>query len=307
MSRKTVLTGLFFVFLSGFVLTWIYIYWTFSSNEQVSYLHDWQPCHVLITLKIWNQVGFFSTGGVPIYTFSGSENAFVLMGNLGAISDSVGNFYYISYPPLGFWFPYFVFSLLDLPYNIGTLSLFNQIFCLINAIIVYQIFVVLALPTKPKLVPAGLALVYFTFPVNFFFQGRFYFVDSLATTWFLATILCLSLYQTTKLHKYLGIACLFMGFASATEWIGFLLPSLLIPIVWHHKENLRYHLIYFVITILVSITVLGLFLWLYSKPAGWEELVTALLNRYQVRSGISAAIGENQMSITDWRSWLQIA
>ena len=258
-------------------------------NRPLSTNYEWVTAHTLVTLKIWKEEGIWQHRFTPIYTYSNPNDHYIKC-PISGISDSKGNYYYISYPPFSFIFAFLFLNYTNSnlsPLPLQILNLAIHFFC---SLLVYLIVCFTTHRITSRTNPAALLgyCIYLFSPLGLWNHSNVYFADILVQLFFLLSIL-LALYYfknkgTVKLHFFILVhLSLFM--MMYTEWIGFLfsLTFLLMPLFFKFPRTiLRRHIIS---TLSTSSLVVLLIIIQYSSISNIPDFIETLTSRYHERSG----------------------
>ena len=252
-------------------------------DRPLSSNYEWVTAHTLVTLNIWDEEGIINHSFNPIYTFS-NPNDHHIKCPISGVSTESGDYYYVSYPPFAFIFPFLVFKTLNLSFTPLALQVFNIFLHFVCAGVLYLLLTSLISTKKSKTNYAAIlgTSIYVLCPINLWNHSNVYFADILVQLFFLLTLYFTNRYLTNKKTQKTTIPflCLSLFLMIYTEWLG-LLMALCLGLFSLLKK--RFHLFLWVtLTSLLSIT---LILVQYSSIAGLETYLDTLLNRYTERSG----------------------
>ncbi|PCH67040.1 MAG: hypothetical protein COC01_06690, partial [Bacteroidetes bacterium] len=257
-----------------------------SLDRPLALHHEWGTAHILITLQIWEEYGISTYNYNPVFTFENAGDKYPT--DLGRIGDEDGNYYYTSYPPFTFYFPFLVFKLLGIYPDVLPIQILHLVLHFISAILIY--FIVCNICSKPignKLFfPALLSsCLYIFLPNNLWYLCNVFSVEIFSQTLFLVALFATSYvlkdtYPNRKRNLILLITVFLLAF---TEYIGFLflIPLLFIIYRSQTKDSTR----------LISGLIIGGFsaflfcIFIYSNICGVQCLVDNLIDRYHFRSG----------------------
>ena len=265
--------------------------------------HEWITAHALLTAEIWDQNGGPSAYGFnPVYTYKGEGNSRNRM--LGGITDSIGDTYYVSYPPFAYIYLYYSSQL------VGGPSLFSARFSalslhIITAWLIYFLIGSIRPPTEKKrfnfagIIAAGL---YIFAQGNLWFHGNLFFSDMVVQPLFIGGLLSAvhyfkGNYKNEKLILF-GLFLLFF-ISTYTEWLGLFSAFftgvffLIMAIVKKRKQLLKP---FFVIGI-GSALALGLTISQYSSIDGWDAYKATSEKKYAERSGHNS-VNPNDVKFT---------
>ncbi len=251
--------------------------------------HGWVTAHTLLTLQTWNEGGIFNFHAAPVYTPQNEGDKFVP--SLAGITDAKGDSYYVSYPSLGFYAPYFFMKLFFLQPTILSLIIFNLLLHFLSAFFIYKIVKrLLKNNSSLEFAPIIAFIIYLFTPATLWFQSNVYFVDMLEQFLWIA-----SFYVTLKLiddesRKNILLFTVLLFACCYTEWMGLFYAFM--AFIYFGIKSIRKKQIPIISLICVAVVFLsiGLFVWQYSQISGLNSLTESLTNKYKTRSGF---YGEN--------------
>jgi len=293
----------------GFIIISFFIISVFvrvpNINRPLSYHHEWLTSTVLRTQQIWYEKSDLTHRFFPIMTYDKKSDRNI--NNQARIKDAEGNFYYTSYPPFAYIFPYLIFQLFNIYPDVLPIQIFNII---IHFICSFFIFLIISLLTNKYYInkvniPAlfGFAIYLFS-PAPLWFHSNVYMSDMLVQPFFI-----IGIYMFLKIIKNEGklIYCVLLGiinfFMIYTEWLGvFFAFAVFIFALFNMKEkSMRTVIIYITIS---SVASLSLTIWHYSQISGLDALIKSSMEKYLYRSGFSqySAIGLHYGNLTSWKN-----
>lgn len=258
-------------------------------NNHLSMHHGWVTAHTLLTLQTWSEGGIFNFHATAVYTPQNEGDKFVPA--LAGITDAKGDSYYVSYPSLGFYVPYFFMKIFFLQPTILSLIIFNLLLHFLSAFFIYKIVKrLLKNNSTSEFAPIIAFIIYLFTPATLWFQSNVYFVDMLEQVlWILTFYVTLKLMDeenkpTIFLFTLLLFACCF------TEWIGLFYAFM--AFIYFGIKSMQKKQIPIVSLICVGVVMMSiaLFVWQYSQISGFHSLIESLTNKYKTRSGF---YGEN--------------
>ena len=260
-------------------------------NSPVGGSHVWLSAHVVLTSLIWDSSGIDSHNFSPVYTFPGIENE-NMRSLASGISDTEGNYYYVSYPPFSFLLAYIFFKVFFLTPSLISLQLLNIFLQGVTAYLMYLTICELYHRNRNSFFPPGtLASVFYIFSTqSMWCHVYMYFADTLIQLlWSACILVSFIIFQREGVHKrplLLIFGCI--NFLSVyTEWLGLFFSVLLFCYSTYKGFRNR---IYFRVALIVALsTALAIFLtlWQYSSIDGFQTLISASTDKYLDRSGIS--------------------
>ncbi|KKS98617.1 MAG: hypothetical protein UV73_C0001G0138 [Candidatus Gottesmanbacteria bacterium GW2011_GWA2_43_14] len=276
----------FLVFILFFLLS---LSFRFENLKRDLDFNGYITAHTLLTLKIWEKVGIKQYNFSPVYTFPNENDRHI--SNLGGIKDIYGNYYYISYPPFAFIFPYFVFQIFKVPSGVLSLYILNLLIHLVASYFVYLTLSVL-FPVKEGKLPGKFAfigfIVYLFISGNLWFHQNLYFVDIFVQVFFvISTYLVMNILfnEKSRTNMYFSLFFIVSFFMAYSEWIGLLFSLSLILIAIFKRKDTIYQKIA-VVSGSASFMAVFLTLLQYSRIAGAGEMFSGMWQKYQDRSGL---------------------
>ena len=277
MGSRTNLLLIFLIFTLSIFIRLPNIDRPLSSN------YEWVTAHTLVTLSIWEKEGITNHNFNPIYTFPNANDHYVKC-PISGVSNSLGDYYYVSYPPFSFIFPHLFFDLFRISPSTLSLQIFNITLHLLCSILLFIIISQVASLEKSKVnYPALLgSAIYILSPLNLWNHANVYFADILVQLFFLLTLLfSLRFHKANnpRLNDYLFLL-LSVFFMMYTEWLGYLMALCLIAYALFNKRFFLFTWLTF-----TSLCVIIITLFQYSSISGIDDYLQTLLNRYSERSG----------------------
>lgn len=272
---------LLFLFLVSIGVRWTTIHRSLDYNSYVT-------AHALLTVRIWQYDSPAIMHFNPVYTLPGEANRGI--NNLGGIHDREGRYYYVSYPPFAFIFPFAIFHIGKIPADVLSLHWFNIILHGFSALGIYMVIAQLYGKKKGKCLPAlAGSMLYLLAPANLWFHSAIYFVDVAAQPFFIFGIFLFyrSVYTKT-LTPVLGLLLFLDIFIMTyTEWIGvlFVLVGVLYLLIFT-KQWKRTVILVSLLSSAASLA-LCLTIWQYTQIAGFPALGQELLAKFAFRNGFS--------------------
>ena len=192
------------------------------------------PAHVLVTMKAFDESPINTHYFLPIFTLGNEHNKWI--DNLPSASkpDEDGNYFYTSFPPLGFIAPYLFSKVFFLPIDVITLRLFNLLLSLMVAILVF-VLVKKLIPIDNRLhsvVPLLSCGAYLFMAESLWSHGNAYWAHSLLQPlWLLSIYFFLRILEGEKSTRNLfgfGIVIFLMCY---TEWTSYIIAILYIVVL----------------------------------------------------------------------------
>ncbi len=258
-------------------------------NNHLSMHHGWVTAHTLLTLQTWNDGGIFNYHAAPVYTPQNEGDKFIPA--LAGITDVKGDSYYVSYPPLGFYVPYFFIKLFFLQPTILSLIIFNLLLHFLSAFFIYKIVKrLLKNISSSEFAPIIAFVIYLFTPATLWFQCNVYFVDMLEQFLWIATF-----YVSLKLidvenKKNIFLFTVLLFACCYTEWMGLFYAFMAFTYFGIKSICKKQIPVISLICVGVVLMSIGLFVLQYSQISGFHSLIESLTSKYKTRSGF---YGEN--------------
>lgn len=263
--------------------------------------------HTLITLNIWQEKSPAAYHFSPIYTFDYEANRHIKSLTSG-MPDKQGNYYYVSYPPFAFIFPFYVFKALFITPSVFALRMLNLLLHLVCAFGLYR----LVLAIYEKHVDEGISLtaltasaVYLFSPGTLWYHSNVYFVDILVQPlWILCILIAFKTLQENSSRNprsliWLGAITFFTVY---TEWLGLLFAFILSLIALSRVRSDRFYLSIFLMVAGSSMIAIALTLLQYASINDLNIFLESSTSRYIERSGYNGRLGW----FFEWRGHLMI-
>ena len=260
-------------------------------NRPLSKHHEFVTAHVLRIMKIWNQQGASHFHFNPVMSYDGAANKFI-NNQTTENFDTAGNAYYLSYPPLSFIAPYFLFGGWIQTPTALSLLLFNLLLHLIECLLLYQICLLLCRscsPDQQHKIGVIAVLVHLFSPCLLWFHGNVYCMDMPALTlWLLCVWLWLKNSEaiiSNQNNRGVLLTALFICsfLLSYTEYLGVAFAFTVFAYSLFNRK-------YFLPAIRVcagTVCALLLMVYQYSLIGGMDKLMSFVQSRYAERSGYS--------------------
>lgn len=258
-------------------------------DRPLSKHHEFCTAVTLRVLEIWGKNGAATYGFNPVMTYPGQANSHINnhASGSGEMLDDKGNYYYVSHPPLAYYLPYFVMSVLQVGPTVLSLQVFHLTIHLISVLLVFFLARHLIAEGRDwSVIPLVVAALYLFSPVTLWFQGNVYMADMLVQVFFLASLLVmLILWQRKKRSVILQLTlCVFVFAMCYTHWLGyFFIATLLLGLSW---KSFRQFLARQVLmpAILGGVLAFVLMVVQYSQINGLSAYIAELLHRFTIRS-----------------------
>lgn len=270
-------------------------------NRPLSKHHEFCTAIALQVMTAWDEEGIANFNYNPAMNFKNPNDKFInnWASSTGEIMDEKGNYYYLSHPPLAYYFPYAVFQVLQIKPGVLALQIFNLIIHFFCGIMIF------AIVGKLTGVSSGFRLAFWAYGIYLFsaatlwFQGNVYMSDTLVIFFFILSIfLFLRWYSTRKIQILL--LYLFSVFLMVyTSWLGvfYAIGFSLFWILKHRIENKI--LAVALLTWSFTFFALALMIWQYSLIDGFDAYLGHLSNRYQERGSLNSGDGFLMNKLTE--------
>ena len=210
----------------------------------------------------------------------------------GTMVDDEGNYYYVSHPPLAYYFPYAVFKLLHIRPAVLPLQVFNMLFHLIAALFVYFTVCLLSFNRARSYLhfPSLVAYtIYLFLPATLWFQGNVYMSDMAVHLPFVIGVyitLKMIIRQKFYVPKYIFWYALNLFIMLYTSWLGlFFVFGVVVYSLLHVRDTRGFRVLIWVSVLLAFFTI-RLIIYQYSQINGIEAYIHELFNRYLLRGSV---------------------
>ncbi|TKH46155.1 hypothetical protein C1I60_03235 [Paenibacillus terrae] len=264
--------------------------------------------HVLLTIDALKENSIKDHLFLPIVSLGPVEDKYISWG--ATVSDKKGNYFYTSFPQLGFSIPYLFFSLLGLNTTIINLMYFNLIIHFICSIFVAILCFLLIskITNNKKLCLYGVIIAVTVYIFNLeslFSHGVIYWSQSLFQVFWISQLIVFNYLLKLKNgnNVYMYLLFFFLSFcAPATEWTGYLSNFIFLICLFFlgikSKNNLT------LLSIIISSTLLAVasFLIPFWIAIGPKALINTLESRFFARN-IANSIGWRYLFEGYWESF----
>lgn len=277
--------------LGHVILLFVFVISIFIRNdyrEQPLGDQEWITAHALITTQIWaDHGGPLAYNFNPVYTKPGKGNNY--RDYLGGVFAENGDVYYVSYPPLSFYFLYYGNKFLG-GQTIQNTRTIGLILHLVSALLLlYLIQLVQNNKNENHFNFGGIitACLYLLMDGFMWIHGHLFFVDIMVIPLFLLTLIFAVRFWKNLDNWNLFFLCLFIFLASYTEWLGVFSGFILgiTSAFIAYKEKKKRYLFAFIGAGLSTALAIGLTLIQYSSIAGWKEFFEQSRRKFIERSG----------------------
>jgi len=239
----------------------------------------------LQTVEIWREHGLFASRFTPMWTYKNEGDKFFAY--YKRLEDKSGNNYYVSFPPLAFWFAYIAMLPFDIENGKLVLQILNLFIHFLSAFLVLLIVSSAFDNLFLKKIPfeAGIAfLVYLFLPVNLYLHTHIFFPEMLSQLFFLAIVYyIIYIYKfPEKAERLIYPLCLLLFGFVLTEWIALFFSVVLLALFIFRRN--RFGKLIKPLFISISAALLLTFI-IYSSIDGISSLAKAMGMRFLERTG----------------------
>lgn len=266
--------GLCLIFGLSMILRWD------GPADQRGGIHFWLSAQTLQTFEIWDAQGLMTYGGNPIETYPEVCNMHQPVPGHTFLADSVGQYYYTSYPPLGLLLPYGVHQVFGIDASVISLRIWSLT---LYATSLFFLFLLLWRLSPNYWALIGTASFAFS-PGPLYYLSHIYFSDMLALVWLLSLLWAI---QRQLQGQNMWFWIVLLNFCACyTEWLGMLFA--LVAGIWLSRTQKSSR--WFWCFGISGLAALGLCLWQYSQIAGLEALLTQWFGRLNTQIGADISI-----------------
>ncbi|WP_342477800.1 hypothetical protein NYE24_00645 [Paenibacillus sp. FSL H7-0350] len=253
--------------------------------------------HVLVTMNAFDESPLSMHYFLPIFTLGEEHNKGIDDLPSASKQDEYGNYYYTSFPPLGFIAPYIFAKIFFLPLNLITLRIFNVILGLLSALLIYFLVkkITSNINRKYSNLPIISAIIYMFNEESLWSHSNAYWAHSLLQPiWITSIYLFLNILQGDYRRRILwglGVVIFLMCY---TEWTAYIMAFLYILTLFHvYIRDKRKE-------VLVAVGIVGgmsflsgiLMVSLFSAKVGFSEYFHGLFYRASQRKGHLSLLSE---------------
>lgn len=256
-------------------------------NRPLSKHHEFCTAVALRILHIWHQAGIFAYGFNPVMTYPHAADKFInnYASGSGSMTDSLGNYYYVSHPPLAYYFPFVTFKILHIKPDVLPIELFNLFIHLLCGIGVFLIARMLlpAAGSQPSVAAFASFSAYLLSPGTLWFHSNVYMSDILVQLFFIYGVYCFLKFSKGRQKKWLVLLGVVSFLMTYTSWLGvfFCATAVLAGILRKDWQQA-------VAVLLFTTAAIFLTVFQYSQIAGLGALQHEWLSRFSERSGRGA-------------------
>lgn len=226
------------IFALSLVIRWGFITHTDPFNL------DWTQSATLIHLDTMGQYNSLKNIIGPTLTYPVGANRFIDSNStnepgLQGFMNKEGEYFYMSYPPFAFLFPYMLFGILHIPAHIISLRILSIFIHLLSAFLIYKLMYEM---TKKESISIFAFASYIFLPIAFQWHTWIYFSDIAVHPLFIFGLYLLyKIFEQKTDSKYFILYSINLFFMCYTDWIGFIFAgiSLIALVLCAHRKNLK--------------------------------------------------------------------
>lgn len=257
--------------------------------------------HVLLTMQAYDETPCLIHKWLPIQTFGDQCNKHIENGP-SLLQDEYGNSYYVSFSPMGFYFPYFFCKILHLGLTVRSLYIFNCLLMMLSAILTGYIMYLLF---KDMLFFYLSMIAYMFIPEVLYSQGIVYWHHSLSQVFLLLQIVFfILLFVIKQKNNWLYVLFFIIAFLYPyLEWSGFIsnigiaFGILMIDLaIAPDKQGVKrisismLSLIRSIFLLILTIGAFGYYIFRFSNIAPVNQVVSMMFSRAGARSNASITV-----------------
>ncbi|GIV34946.1 MAG: hypothetical protein KatS3mg031_2481 [Chitinophagales bacterium] len=263
-------------------------------DRPLSKHHEFCTAIALRIMQVWAAGGIHNYCFNPAMNYPGAANRGInnFASASGKMKDAAGNYYYVSHPPLAYYFPFFVFRLLGIKPDVWAMESFNLLTHFLCAVTLAGIVFLLTsgpiADSQPAVVMAAVAYLFSPGPL--WFHSNVYMADTLVQLFFTTGLFAALKYYITGKSRWILFYGCFQFLMVFSSWLG-VFAAISVPVGALISERCRRkHLFAKIaaIALLSTFSALALTIFQYSGIAGFSALLEEWQCRLEVRSGLSA-------------------
>ena len=254
-------------------------------SGEIDYLDSDATWHALYTIECYNETPISQHLFLPIVSMGGEDNKWISWG--ACIPDDVGNYYYTSFSPAGYFVPWAFMKAFNLPIEEKSLYIFNTFLLSVSALILIYLLWSVYLEYEWKgFLTITAAIAYILSPEILHGMGIVYWSQSIMQVTLLLQILAYYKCFIQKEEKYKCIFYIMTFINPYIEWtgyvanVGFALAEIIRNGKKCRKEGITRS---FIIAGLTALS-FGLFCLHYLLRTDTVVFFTALKNRFMARN-----------------------
>lgn len=264
-------------------------------NRPLSKHHEFCTAVALRIIKIWDNSGIEKFNFNPAMNFANATDKYInnKANTSGKMIDAAGNYYYVSHPPFAYYFPFFLFKILNIKPDVLPIQLFNIGLHFLSALFVYFTVCLLSFNrarSYPHLASVVAFTVYLFLPATLWFQGNVYMSDMAVHTLFIIGVyiaLKMIIRQKFYTFKYIFFFSLILFLMIYTSWLGVFFAFGVFVYSLLHVSKIKGFRILILSTVIVTLFALRTISYQYSQINGAESYFSEMLSRILVRGSLS--------------------
>ena len=254
-------------------------------SGEIDYFDSDATWHTLLTIECYNETPISQHLFLPIVSMGGEDNKWISWG--GTIPDSEGNYYYTSFSPAGYFFPWLCMKIFKMPVTEKSLYLFNNgLFCLSAVILVLLLWAVYEDNKYRNLLTIIGVIAYIFSPELLHGMGIVYWNQSIMQVTLLLQIY--SYYEyAIKNEKRARWIFYFTSFINPyIEWTGYVanVGFAIAELIVNYKESKRRGLKKVLLLGMITLLSFGVFCCHYLMRTDTTVFFMALKNRFMARN-----------------------
>lgn len=256
----------------------------FRSGE-IDYFDSDATWHALYTIECYNETPVSQHLFLPIVSMGGDNNKWINWG--ASVPDSLGNYYYTSFSPAGYFVPWLFMKVFNLPVEEKSLYSFNTFLLSVSAVVLILLLwnVYENNELKGYLAFTG-ALAYVLVPEVLHGMGIVYWNQSIMQVTLLFQIFVYYKFSIKKDDKYKIVFYVMAVINPYIEWTGYVanVGFAVAEVVRNWKKDLKTGLLRTIFIGLLTVASFVLFCLHYLLRVDKTAFFTALENRFLTRN-----------------------
>jgi hypothetical protein len=279
-------------------------------KEPIGKHHEWLTGHVLSTISIFEKNSVSQHYFSPVWTFNSEADRY--LAGLTSFKDKNNYAYYVSYPPLCFLLPHFIFKATFTSASVTGIRIIGLFIHFFTAFFVLLI-IYRAFDKKPAdtfFIPAFAGFFLYVFASgNLWFHANVFFADTLVPLFI--SLFIYSLIKIKKGDHSLAKGCLLLFTAcflgSYTEWQMLFVAFLGSAYFFIKSFRERKNIIYFLSICAGTLLPLLITFYQYSQICGMKQLIEIQKAKYKQRSGTNYDAAEAGYSMQNSFSYANLS
>lgn len=252
---------------------------------EINYTNSDATWHVLYTLQCFDETPISVHKFLPLVTLGTETDKWITWG--ASIPDSLGNYYYTSFSPMGYVVPYLFFKLFHLGFTENSLYIFNTLlFVLYSVITSFFLMDLFRRKTNCLLIALIGVIVCIMQPELMHSMGIVYWHQSLMQLTLLIQIYAYYIYREKTSRREYILFLLMCIINPYTEWTGFVANAgfALAEVLLGWKQNKYKAILEGEIVALLTVVSFGIFCFHYLLNIDAIAFFSALKNRFFERN-----------------------